>query len=222
MSGASTGGRRLALGPAGSRFAVGAVAAAVALAVAIAAGASWSVDVLVAWDAAAVAYLALVWPAIAPKDAAATSEHAQREEGPRPVSEAVLLGAAAASLVAVAFTLREASALHHGARVTLSLFAVASVGLAWACVHTVYTLRYARLYFTAPQGGLSFGGDDPPEYADFAYVALTIGMCYQVSDTDISKRPLRRAAIHHALLSYLFGAVILAVAVSTLASLIGS
>jgi uncharacterized membrane protein len=47
-------------------------------------------------------------------------------------------------------------------------------------------------------------------------------MCYQVSDTDISKRSMRRAAIHHALLSYLFGAVILAIAVSTVASLLGN
>jgi uncharacterized membrane protein len=69
-------------------------------------------------------------------------------------------------------------------------------------------------------GGLSFHEDDPPDYADFAYVALTIGMTFQVSDTDISKRKIRRAAIQHALLSYLFGSVIVAITVSTIAVLL--
>jgi uncharacterized membrane protein len=77
--------------------------------------------------------------------------------------------------------------------------------LAWAAIHTVYTLRYAQLYYAAPVGGIDFHADDPPDYLDLAYVALTIGMAYQVSDTDLSQKRIRRAAIHHALLSYLFG-----------------
>jgi uncharacterized membrane protein len=222
MAGASGRVRGRPRDPAERRAAIATVAAAVALAGAAAAGASWSVVALAAWDAAAVTYLALVWWAIAPQDDVATARLAQDEEGSPRASEAVLLGAAAASLVAIAFTLGEAGRADHGDRVALTLFAVASVAVSWACVHTVYTLRYARLYFSPPQGGLGFGGDDPPQYMDFAYVAFTIGMCFQVSDTDISKKALRRAAIHHALLSYLFGAVILAIAVSTVASLLGS
>jgi uncharacterized membrane protein len=208
--------------PAARRAALGAVAALAGVVVAVAVGGSWSVDALAAWDAAAVAYLVLVWRAIGSQSDAATARLAQNEEGSPRASEAVLLGAAAASLIAVAFTLGEAGRAEHGDRVALTLFAVGSVALSWACVHTVYTLRYARLYFSPPQGGLGFAGADPPQYVDFAYVAFTIGMCFQVSDTDISKKALRRAAIHHALLSYLFGAVILAIAVSTVASLLGT
>jgi uncharacterized membrane protein len=208
--------------PAERRAALGAVAAVAALLAVAAAGASWSVDALAAWDAAAATYLAMVWRGIARQDAATTARLAQNEEGSPRASEGVLLGAAAASLIAVAFTLREAGRAEHGGRVALTLFAVGSVALSWACVHTVYTLRYARLYFSPPQGGLGFAGADPPQYADFAYVAFTIGMCFQVSDTDLSKKTLRRAALHHALLSYLFGAVILAIAVSTVASLLGT
>jgi uncharacterized membrane protein len=201
---------------------LGAAAAVAAFVAAVAIGASWSVVVLSAWDAAALTYLALVWPAIATKDAAATAGLAQNEEGSRRASEGVLLGAGVASLIAVAFTLAQAGREHHAARVALSLFAVGSVAASWACVHTVYTLRYARLYFTQPIGGIGFPEDDQPQYLDFAYVAFTIGMCFQVSDTDLSKKTTRRAAIHHALLSYLFGAVILALAVSSVAALLGS
>jgi len=222
MAGASGRLRGLTRDPAERRAAIAIVAAAAGLVGAVAAGASWSVVALAAWDAGAVTYLALVWWAIAPQDDEATARLAQEEEGSPRASEAVLLGAAAASLVAIAFTLGEAGRADHADRVALTLFAVGSVAVSWACVHTVYTLRYARLYFSPPQGGLGFGGDDPPQYVDFAYVAFTIGMCFQVSDTDISKKALRRAAIHHALLSYLFGAVILAIAVSTVASLLGT
>jgi uncharacterized membrane protein len=204
-----------------TRALAAAVAALLAPVAASAAGASWSIDIVVAWDAAAVVYLALVWPIIATTDAPATAGLAAHEEGSRRLSEAVLLGAGTASLVAVAFTLGQAGREHHATRAALTLFAVASVALAWACVHTVYTLRYARVYFTPPVGGLGFEDKDPPQYLDFAYVAFTIGMTFQVSDTDISRKAMRRTAIHHALLSYLFGAVILAIAVSSVAALLG-
>ena len=212
---------RRALAPADLRIAVAAAAALLGLAVAKSAGGSWSVDVLVAWDAAAVAFLLFVWPVIATSDATRTAELARPEEGPREASEAVLLGAGVASLVAVAFTLAEAGRTHHGARAGLTILALGSVALAWACVHSVYTLRYARLYFNDPVGGLAFSDGEPPVYLDFVYVAFTVGMTFQISDTEISKRPMRRAVLGHALLAYLFGTVILAIAISSVASLLG-
>jgi uncharacterized membrane protein len=70
-------------------------------------------------------------------------------------------------------------------------------------------------------GGIDFHDDDQPDYLDLAYLALTIGMAFQVSDTDITEKPIRRVAIKHALLSYLFGTVILSVTVSSVAALLG-
>jgi uncharacterized membrane protein len=204
------------------RVAVGAAAGVVGLAAAVAGGGSWSVVVLAGWDGIALSYLALVWPTVVSSDGPRTARLAGAEEGSRTAAEAVLLGAGSASLIAVAFTLAEAGRNHGDARMTLIFLAVASVALAWACIHTVYTLRYARLYFTQPVGGIAFPGDDQPQYLDFAYVAFTIGMTYQVSDTNITKAAIRRALTRHALLAYLFGAVILAVAVSSVASLLGA
>ena len=63
------------------------------------------------------------------KDEAATADHAQLEDGSRRTSEAVLLGAGTASLVAVAFTLAEAGRTHGGARLGLTLFAVTSMSV---------------------------------------------------------------------------------------------
>ncbi len=57
-------------------------------------------------------------------------------------------------------------------------------------------------------------------YIDFAYFSFTIGMTFQVSDTNISSKRIRRLTLHHALLSYLFGAVILGLAINVVASLL--
>jgi len=95
-----------------------------------------------------------------------------------------------------------------------------SVALAWMPVHTVFLLRYARLFCTAPMGGIDFGGE-APDYRDFADLALTIGMTFQVSDTDLTGKRVRRVALHYALLSYVFGTGIVAITVSSVAALAG-
>jgi uncharacterized membrane protein len=84
----------------------------------------------------------------------------------------------------------------------------------------VFTLRYAHEYYTEPVGGIDFKTDEPPDYQDFAYVAFTIGMTFQVSDTDVQGRKIRRTVLKHSLLSYLFGAVILAVLINVIAGIV--
>ena len=122
--------------------------------------------------------------------------------------------------MAVAFTLVEAGNAQEPERGLLTALAIGSVTLAWGSVHTVYVLRYARLYYTPPEGGIDFQGE-APDYLDFAYLGLTIGMTFQVSDTDLTAKRVRRTALHHALLSYVFGAVILAITVNSVAGLLG-
>ena len=72
----------------------------------------------------------------------------------------------------------------------------------------------------AGAGGIDFKKDDPPDYVDFAYVAFTVGMTFQVSDTDIQLRAIRRAVLGHALLAYVFGTVIIAVTINVIAGLV--
>ena len=203
------------------RTLAGAAGAVVGLAIALVAGASWRIGVLAAWDGAALVFTALVARSVGHLDGDATAGHAQSEDDSNRASGSVLLAASTASLVAVGLILVQAGHEHGAARIGLTALALGSVALSWACAHMVYMLRYARLYYTAPVGGLSFAESDRPDYVDFAYVALTIGMTFQVSDTAISKRGVRRAAIHHALLSYQFGAVILAIAINAVAGLVG-
>jgi uncharacterized membrane protein len=91
---------------------------------------------------------------------------------------------------------------------------IGSVAAAWLVVHTVFALRYARLYYLDGEGGVDFNqGGDPPDYVDFAYLAFTIGMTYQVSDTDLKTSTIRATALRQALVSFVLGAVILATSI---------
>ena len=202
------------------RVTLAAAAFAAALVAVLLAGAAWSLAVSVAWDAAAILYLGSVWWGVLGMDAAATKRTARLEDSSRAAADTILVGASAISLVSVGFVLVDAANRHGTAKGVFIGLAVASVLLAWLSIHTVFALRYASLYYSEPVGGIDYHSDDPPDYRDFAYVALTIGMTFQVSDTDLTATSIRRAAVRHSLLSYLFGAVIVAITINIVGSLV--
>jgi uncharacterized membrane protein len=100
-----------------------------------------------------------------------------------------------------------------------TVLAVACVAASWLVLNTVFTLRYARLYYTEPQGGVDFPGGADPVYGDFRYLGFTIGTTFQVSDTALQKTDIRMTALRHALMSFVFDVVIVAVTVNVVAGL---
>ena len=175
---------------------------------------------LLGWDIAAVIYLVMVWAAVYRMNAEVTALMAGREDPSNPVAELVVVAASIAALVAVAFALVRAGQTTGSTKALLIGLGVVSVVVSWLVVHTVYMLRYARGYYGEPAGGIDFNEEDRPAYLDFAYFSFTIGMTFQVSDTNVTRKDIRRLALYHALLSYLFGAVILATAINVFASLL--
>ena len=182
--------------------------------------APWQAAPLIGWDAAAVAWMVTVWVEVLRFDAIETSQHATREDPRRALADALLLAASAASLIAIAIVTVKAGRTHGDAKAALIAVSMISVFASWALVHTVFTLRYAALYYTGPDGGVDFNEDTKPTYADFAYLAFTIGMTFQVSDTNLTDGSVRRTALRHALLSYVFGAIILASIINLVAGLV--
>lgn len=183
---------------------------------------SWSFAPLLGWAVAAIAFSAWTWLSIGSMDAAQTSTHATRDDPGTAQSDLIVVLAAVASLAGIGLALASASSETGAQKVLVALLAVASVALSWFTVHTLYTLRYARLYYTGSAGGVDFNQKSPPpKYLDFAYLAFTIGMTYQVSDTELQTPAIRGTALRHALLSYLFGAVILATTINLIAGLAG-
>jgi uncharacterized membrane protein len=196
-----------------------AAAAGIASAIVVAIIGPWWLIPLTGWDITAVAFIAGIWYRLAPLDAKGTEELSQREDPSRATADLLLLGASLVSLLAVGLVLVRANTQQGLDRGMLVGASVLSIVLAWGIVHTVYMLRYARLYYRGPRVGVSFNEKDPPIYSDFAYLAFTLGMTFQVSDTDLQTKEIRRLALRHALLSYVFGTLIIATTVNLVAGL---
>jgi len=207
---------RLALFRIGIMLAVGVVVAVVTGLLGL-----WPYAPSAGWAAAALVYVVWVWIVIARMDGAQTARHAQREDPAKTITDTVLLVAAVASLAALVLMLGQAKNAHAIGKDLLAGLGVANVVLSWFVVHTLYTLRYAAQYYTRGTKAkpIDFNEDDDPRYLDFAYLAFTVGMTFQVSDTEIRDKRVRATILRHMLLSYLFGAVILAGAVNLVASL---
>jgi len=174
---------------------------------------------LVGWDVAALAYMCSVWVSIRRLDAEHTARQAVWEDPTQGAADLLLLAAAVVSLVAVGYVLLRASSASGLGKALYVAFGVASVVLSWAVVHTVYTLRYAGIYYTGTDGGVDFHDPAKPAYSDFAYLAFTVGMTFQVSDTELNSKEFRATVLRHSLLSYLFGTVIVALTINIVAGL---
>jgi uncharacterized membrane protein len=183
----------------------------------------WQLCTLIGWDVAAALFLIWVWSSAGLFDPEETRRFANREDDSRVSAHLIVVTACVVSLVGVGFDLIKASQSRTSSgHVVLVLAAVTTVVLSWATVHTVFALRYAHEYYAQmPVGGIDFksGRDYPPDYRDFAYVAFVVGMTFQVSDTDITQRTVRRTVLVHSFFAYLFGAVILAVTINIVAAI---
>jgi uncharacterized membrane protein len=196
------------------------VAGAVVLVVALVLGADWPVALTGSWGVAAVVIVCVVWIRIYPMDAGQTKANARSEDFSRRTADLAVVIASVASLGAIAYTVARAGNSHGATKGLLIALALAVVSLSWLTVHTLYLVRYGDQYYSDPIGGIEFNDDEPPDYRDFAYLALTIGMTFQVSDTTLKSKAMRRLAIRHALLSFLFVAVIGALTINTVGALL--
>jgi uncharacterized membrane protein len=194
---------------------------AVAVAVTVPSTVPTGYGVLVGWDVSVLVYVGWVWCASWNLDADRTAGAAVRQDPTRSVTDVALICAAVASLAAVGFTIADAAHQLGPAKALRIALSVATIVCGWFLVNTVFALKYARLYYLDSDGGITFNQPDPPTYSDFAYLAFTIGMTFQVSDTNLGTQLLRRLALRHMLLAYLFGAVILSVTINLLVSLSG-
>jgi uncharacterized membrane protein len=195
------------------------IGAGILVGVVVGLGGSWWYAPVAGWAAASAVYIVWVWLVISRFDGPTTRLHAKREDPGHATSELLIVCITVASLGAVAILLLHTSRAHGIAQVTGATMAVLSVALSWTLLHTLYTLRYARIYYQDPVGGIDFNDDEDPRYVDFAYLAFDLGMTFQVSDTNISTTRLRATILRHTLLSYVFGTVILATTVNLVAGL---
>jgi uncharacterized membrane protein len=175
---------------------------------------------LVGWCTAGLVALVWVWRICWPQDHAGT-ERLAREESSSRVTDDAIIAACLASIAAVVVALTQSSNRTGDATsAALVLMGVLGTMVAWALVNTVYAFKYARIYYVDHrEGGFDFHQKNPPTYSDFAYLAFTIGMSFAVSEVEPASTDTRRKALPHALLSYFFGTVLIAVAINVVTNL---
>jgi uncharacterized membrane protein len=180
--------------------------------------------IALAWVAAVWLFLALTLVAVGDATPERLRRRAREQDERASVILALVVAAAGASLLALGFLLPKAegaSPFEAALRVTLAGLTVLG---SWLLTHTMFTLHYAHGYYggdgevTPERGGLDFPGDDAPDYWDFLYFSLVVGMTCQVSDVQVTSRGMRRLVLVHGVVSFLFNTVILALAVNFLAN----
>jgi len=186
---------------------------------------AWTTEFVAAWDTFALTTLVLAWVAMTTKDPYEVRRKARLQDGSQTFLFMVVVSAAAACFLAVLLMLGPARSMSPERLVVPFSLAIAAVVLSWLLVHTLFTLRYAHLFYIEArkkhrddiEGGLVFPGKGNPDYLDFAYFSFVIGMTCQVSDVQISSKGLRRLALVHGLISFAFNTAILAMMVNIVA-----
>ncbi len=177
--------------------------------------------VLIAWDAGAALYLILVCILMVRSGAEHIRGHAAREDEGRLGILVLTVLAALASLGAIFMELGSKS---EAERTAIDLvLATTTIVLSWILIHIIFALHYAHDYYGergAKQSGLNFPGDETPDYWDFVYFSLVIGMTSQVSDVAVAAKPIRRTVTAHGVVSFFFNVALLALMVNIAASAI--
>ncbi len=190
---------------------------------------STPVTILIIWIVFAVTVVIMDWISILTSHPREVRKIASLQDSSRTFIFLFVICAAIMSLGAILFLLQSTKG-HHGEGVAFPvILSLTSVLVSWWLVHTIFTLRYAHLYYstdketgkTKPFSGLQFPGDeDDPDYLDFVYFSFVIGMTFQVSDIEISSRAIRRMALLHALISFAFNTAIVALSINIISGLV--
>ncbi len=175
---------------------------------------------LVGWDIGIGLYVILAIEMMARADVHQIRRRAAAQDEGAIVILILTVATAAASLLAIVVLLGT-SAGGAAQRGTMELvLATITIGLSWALIHTMFALHYAHeFYDQSGVPGLAFpGGEKEPDYWDFVYFALVIGMTAQVADVGITTKEIRRTVAAHGVVSFFFNVALLALTVNIAAS----
>jgi uncharacterized membrane protein len=182
------------------------------------------IRVLAAWDAGGLALLALAWWLIVRSNSEKTKMRAAEDDPGGPGVFLIVLVSSLASIAVAVLVLRDAKAIDPTATSLIEFLGVIAIVVAWFLTQTSYTLHYAHMYYRkdGDEGGIDFNSEGDPDDLDFAYFAFIIGMTFQVADTNISDRGIRRAVLRHALISFVYNTIIIGLSINLFASQIGN
>jgi uncharacterized membrane protein len=178
----------------------------------------WRLGTMLGFDVAALLFLLSLVPVVRSSDVPSMRAHAARNDANR----VLLLGITGAVMAVVLVTVAAELSVKSDPVPWSKPLIVATLTLAWLFSNAVYALHYAHLYYSrkrdgsGDQGGLEFQGDEEPQYWDFIYFGFTLGMTFQTSDTSITSARLRKIAVIHSFVAFVYNLGVLAFAINVL------
>ncbi len=186
---------------------------------------SLPVNIMLTWIVYAMSMLTLYWICILSMHPADVKKTAKLQDSSVTFIFLFIIASAFVSLFAVVLLLQSIKG-KSPEQITLHvMLSIASVVISWWLVHTVFTMRYAHLFYSFKDEndeygyGLEFPKQPDPDFMDFVYFSFVIGMTFQVSDVEVSSRAIRRLAWAHGILSFVFNTVIVALSINIISGL---
>ncbi|MCT4410819.1 DUF1345 domain-containing protein [Leuconostoc falkenbergense] len=165
--------------------------------------------ILAGWDSAAMMLFGLVCYSFLPlKDGERTKKVVSQEGIRYPALDLLIILAAMMSIFTAILLLTRSK----GNSVEIA-FCMLSIFITWNLIQLLYSVHYTEMYYQR-NSGVSFNDTQNPNFWDFLYLSYTIGMTYQVSDNSFSTTHFRRVALGHALISFSFSTVLIAITIN--------
>jgi uncharacterized membrane protein len=178
---------------------------------------------MIGWDTFSLCMIMMTWTTFMITKSSQIRKQARVQDSSRSVIFIIILIATIASFLAVLLLLVTKQKFKSAESFHL-IIALSGMVLSWLLIHTIFTLRYAHIFYgndeknpTTHAAGLEFPNDEKPDYRDFAYFSFVLGMTFQVSDVQITSKPLRRLAMWHGLLSFGYNTVMIALTINVIA-----
>ncbi|MEO5998441.1 MAG: DUF1345 domain-containing protein [Chitinophagaceae bacterium] len=180
--------------------------------------------IMIAWDIFSCCLIGMCWFIFFNVPKTKMGMLAQREDESRTVIFFIVLVSVLISLFGILLmgTVQE----KYITKNIHEIVSMLGVGLSWFLLHTIFTLHYAHQYYDdddqkkgVSSKGINFPDEDNPDYLDFAYFSFVLGMTFQVSDVTISAQKIRRLALLHGIIAFLYNTIIVALTINIIAGL---
>lgn len=183
---------------------------------------------LIVWIGFALTIIVFNWIIILTSHPREVRKIAKLQDSSRTFLFIFIITASVVSLIAIIFLLKSSKGISGTIKHEHILLAISAVAVSWWLVHTIFSLRYAHLYYDTETddgkplkgGGLEFPDTKEPDFLDFMYFGFVVGMTFQVSDVEISDRTIRRLCLLHGLISFTFNTAIVALSINVISGMI--
>jgi uncharacterized membrane protein len=202
------------------------VATAVGFLITVLLPSDWSAisRVLTGWNAALLVLVPLTYIKLRRLDARRLRAHYEEEDPTAPIIIIVVVTAALLSLIAIVSLLSTVKQVAPGERFAHLVLATLTISESWVLVHTMFTIRYADMFYSVPADGqrpLTFPATTEPLFWDFVYFSFTIGVACQTSDICTNQTEIRKTVTIHSIIAFIFNVSVLGFAINVSAGLLG-